>query len=102
MAYVIQTRYKADAGELHAQSRAAHLEYLSNNLDRLLAAGGLIDDDGTGGQGGVIILDTEVATLIHIHDPNRFPTGYRDACKGIDDYLYHLGILCLFCTIQIR
>jgi hypothetical protein len=59
MAYVIQTRYKADAGELHAQSRAAHLEYLSNNLDRLLAAGGLIDDDGTGGQGGVIILDTD-------------------------------------------
>ena len=72
MPYVIQTRYKADSGDLHAQTRAAHLDYLKLNLGSLLAAGGLIDDDGTGGQGGVIILDTDdrdVAESFIANDP---------------------------------
>ncbi len=72
MPYVIQTRYKADSGDLHAQTRAAHLDYLKLNLGSLLAAGGLIDDDGAGGQGGVIILDTDdrdVAESFIANDP---------------------------------
>ncbi len=72
MPYVIQTRYKADSGDLYAQTRAAHLDYLKLNLGSLLAAGGLIDDDGTGGQGGVIILDTDdrdVAESFIANDP---------------------------------
>lgn len=72
MPYVIQTRYKADTGDLHAQSRAAHLEYLKLNLGSLLAAGGLIEDDASGGLGGVIILDTDdrdVAERFIANDP---------------------------------
>ena len=72
MPYIIQTRYKADSGDLHAQSRAAHLEYLKLNLGSLLAAGGLTDDDGTGAHGGVIILDTDdrdVAESFIANDP---------------------------------
>ena len=72
MPYIIQTRYKADSGDLHAQTRAAHLEYLKLNLGSLLAAGGLIDDDGSGAHGGVIILDTddrEVAESFIANDP---------------------------------
>ena len=59
MAYVIQTRDKADYGRVRAEWRAEHLEYLNKNLHKLLAGGALIDDDGTGGHGGVIILETD-------------------------------------------
>lgn len=59
MAYVILTRDKADAGDLRARTREEHLAYLDANMDKLLAAGAMIDDDGTGGHGGVIILDTD-------------------------------------------
>lgn len=72
MPYAIVTRYKADSGDLHGQTRAAHLDYLKRNLGNLLAAGGLIDDDGSGGQGGIIILDTDdrdVAESFIANDP---------------------------------
>lgn len=59
MPYVIQTRDKPDHGQLRADTRAEHLEYLDANKGKLLAAGALIDDDGTGGHGGVIIVDTD-------------------------------------------
>ena len=42
-----------------AKTRAAHLEYLTANKHLLLAAGALIDDDGTGGHGGILIVDTD-------------------------------------------
>ena len=59
MAYIIQTRDKVDYAHVRAEWRAEHLEYLNKNLDKLLAGGALIDDDGTGGHGGVIILETD-------------------------------------------
>ncbi len=59
MAYIIQTRDKADYGHVRAEWRAEHIEYLDNNRHKLLAAGALIDDDGSGGHGGAIILDTD-------------------------------------------
>ncbi len=59
MPYVIQTQDKADSAQIRAQARPAHLEYLTRNKDQLLAAGALIDDDGTGGHGGVLIVDTD-------------------------------------------
>ena len=59
MPYVILTRDRADAGDLRAQVRDEHLAYLDANVDKLLAAGAMIDDDGTGGHGGVIIVDTD-------------------------------------------
>lgn len=59
MPYVIQTRDKADHDHVRAEWRAQHLEYLSANLDKLLAGGALVGDDGSGGHGGVIIVDTD-------------------------------------------
>jgi uncharacterized protein YciI len=59
MPYAIQTQDKAGAAQIRADNRAAHIEYLKANKHFLLAAGALIDDDGTGGSGGILIVDTE-------------------------------------------
>jgi uncharacterized protein YciI len=59
MPYAIITRDKPDSAQVRAQARRAHLEYLTANKHRLLAAGALIEDDGTGGNGGILIVDTD-------------------------------------------
>jgi uncharacterized protein len=59
MPYAIQTKDKADHEHVRAQARPAHLEYLTANQHKLLAAGALIEDDGTGGNGGILIVDTD-------------------------------------------
>ena len=59
MPFAIQTQDKPGTAQLRADTRAAHLEYLTKNKHLLLAAGALIDDDGTGGNGGILIIDTD-------------------------------------------
>lgn len=59
MPYAIQTQDKAGAAQVRADNRAAHIEYLTANKHLLLAAGALIDDDGTGGNGAILIVDTD-------------------------------------------
>ena len=59
MPYAIQTKDKPEHGQLRAELRDAHLAYLNANLGKLLAAGAVIDDDGTGGHGGILIVDTD-------------------------------------------
>jgi uncharacterized protein YciI len=59
MPYAIQTQDKAGAEKIRADNRPAHLEYLTANQHLLLAAGALINDDGTGGSGGILIVDTD-------------------------------------------
>ncbi len=59
MPYAIQTKDKAGAAKVRADNRAAHIDYLTANQHLLLAAGALIDDDGTGGNGGILIVDTD-------------------------------------------
>jgi hypothetical protein len=59
MPYAILTTDRKDAGDLRARTRDAHIEYLTANMHKLLAAGALINDDGTGGNGGILIIDTE-------------------------------------------
>ena len=59
MPYAILTTDRKDAGDLRAKNREAHLKYLDANMSRLLAAGALISDDGTGGSGGILIVDTD-------------------------------------------
>jgi uncharacterized protein len=59
MPYAIQTTDNPRSAQLRADTRAAHLEYLTKNKHLLLAAGALIDDDGTGGSGGILIVDTD-------------------------------------------
>lgn len=59
MPYVILLTDKPGQGKLRADTRAVHLDYLAANKDKLLAAGALIEDDGTGGSGSLYIVDTE-------------------------------------------
>ena len=59
MPYVIVTREKPNSLSVRTENRAVHLDYLNQHKAKLLAAGGLIEDDGTGGTGGVIIYDTD-------------------------------------------
>jgi uncharacterized protein YciI len=57
--YAILTTDKPDGAELRAKTRAAHIEYLTTHVQKLLAAGALTSDDGTGGHGGILIVDTD-------------------------------------------
>lgn len=59
MPYAIQLTDKPGSAELRAANRPAHLDYLTMHAGKLLAAGALISDDGTGGHGGIIIVDTD-------------------------------------------
>jgi hypothetical protein len=59
MPYAIITRDKPNSLQLRNEVRGPHLEYLTANADKLLAAGAQTDDDGQGGYGGIIIVDTE-------------------------------------------
>ena len=59
MPYAIETQDKPDSAELRAKVRAEHLDYLTKNKYLLLAAGAVVNDDGTGGHGGILIVDTD-------------------------------------------
>lgn len=59
MPYAILTQDKPGTAQLRADTRAVHLEYLTAHQHLLLAAGALIEDDGTGGKGGILIVDTD-------------------------------------------
>jgi len=72
MPYLIQLKDKPDSFDLRMKVRAEHLAYLDAHKAKLLAAGALIDDDGSGGFGGAIIYDSddrsEAESFIH-NDP---------------------------------
>jgi uncharacterized protein YciI len=57
--YAVMTTDKPNSLELRTRLRDEHLQYLDDNKHRLLAAGAMTSDDGSGGYGGVIIVDTE-------------------------------------------
>jgi uncharacterized protein YciI len=59
MPYAIITRDKPNSLQLRNDTRGPHLEYLTATQDKLLAAGAQVADDGQGGYGGLIIVDTE-------------------------------------------
>ena len=59
MPYVILMTDSPGTAKLRAETRAPHIEYLDANRHKLLAAGALLEDDGTGGSGSVYIVDTE-------------------------------------------
>jgi len=59
MPYIIQTVDKPDHGHIRTEVRDAHIEFLKANLDKLLAGGALLADDGGPGSGGLLIVDTE-------------------------------------------
>ena len=59
MPYAIQTLDKPGTADLRASTRPAHRDYLKAHQHLLLAAGALINDDGTGGNGGILLVDTD-------------------------------------------
>ena len=59
MPYMILMTDKPNQGELRAKTRDVHLQYLDANKDKLLAAGALTEDDGTGGNGSLYIVETD-------------------------------------------
>ena len=59
MPYAIITKDKPNSLALRERVRAEHLEYLTRHKAKLLAAGAQTDDEGAGGYGAVIIVDTE-------------------------------------------
>lgn len=59
MPYAIITRDKPNSLSRRNEARAEHLAYLTEHQDKLLAAGAQVDDEGQGGVGGIIIVDTE-------------------------------------------
>ena len=59
MPYAIITKDKPNSLALRERVRAEHLEYLTRHKAKLLAAGAQTDDEGAGGYGDVIIVDTE-------------------------------------------
>jgi len=59
MPYAIITEDRPDGLALRQQVRDEHLAYLDANKHLLLAAGAQIEDDGTGGRGGILIVDTD-------------------------------------------
>ncbi len=59
MPYAIITTDKPNSAELRAKMRDTHVQYLTANMEKLLAAGALTADDGSGGHGGILIVDTD-------------------------------------------
>jgi hypothetical protein len=85
MPYIIIARDRPGGAALRAATRPEHLAYLKEHLPRLLAAGALLNDDGTGGDGSVLIYDTEDRA-----EAERFAAGDPFAKAG------------LFATTEIR
>lgn len=48
---------KAGHGQVRADNRPAHLDYLKANLDRLMIAGPLLGDDGVTVQGSLLVIE---------------------------------------------
>jgi hypothetical protein len=57
MHFVVRCTDKPGHQEVRLANRAAHLEFLKANLDRLLMAGPTLTDDGQAMTGSVLVLD---------------------------------------------
>lgn len=60
MPYAIITRDKPCHAHLRDAHQAAHKRYLDSHCDSLLlAAGAMLDDEGSTAHGGILIIDTD-------------------------------------------
>jgi len=59
MPYIAEMTDKPDGASLRTAVRDTHLQYLDTNKRKLLAAGALLNDDGSTGTGSVYVIDTE-------------------------------------------
>ncbi|NYT75859.1 YciI family protein [Alcaligenaceae bacterium] len=59
MPYLIETFDKPGSFALRQSAREEHLQFLEENKALLLACGAKLEDDGSGGTGGVYIVNVE-------------------------------------------
>ncbi len=59
MPFAIITRDRPDMLATRTRVRDVHLQYLEANQALLLAAGALLEDDGSGGSGGILLVDVD-------------------------------------------
>jgi hypothetical protein len=64
MHFVVRCTDKPGHQEVRLANRAAHLEFLKANLDRLLMAGPTLTDDGQAMTGSVLVLDVADRTAL--------------------------------------
>lgn len=57
MAYLILTFDRAGHEHVRDATRQKHLEYLEANVDRVIAGGGLFNDEATSVVGGLLLVD---------------------------------------------
>ncbi|CAH1659402.1 YciI family protein [Chelatococcus asaccharovorans] len=79
MPYLIVTQDRADGKPIRDAHRAAHYAYLQANQGRLIASGGLQDENGQY-VGGAIILDAET-----LADAQAFADGDPFSQAGLFD-----------------
>ena len=59
MSYLIEVRDRPGCEQIRKDFQQQHLDYLDSKLELLLAAGGLLNKDGTAAQGGLFIPDVD-------------------------------------------
>jgi len=59
MPFAIIIRDRPGMLDKRNEVRPAHIDYLTANQDKLLAAGALLEDDGSGGHGGILLVDVD-------------------------------------------
>ncbi|HEY0834719.1 MAG TPA: YciI family protein [Azospirillum sp.] len=57
MIFMFHCKDKPGSADVRASSRAAHLEFLDARKDSVFAAGPLLNDDGTGMVGSLLLVD---------------------------------------------
>lgn len=59
MPFIVEATDRPDSAALRERVRPAHIAYLEANLDRLIAAGAKLDDDGVTAIGSIYIIATD-------------------------------------------
>lgn len=59
MAFLIYTQDVEGGAEIRKEQLQAHLDYLDQNVTRLIASGGIMNIEGTRPIGGLIIVDVD-------------------------------------------
>lgn len=57
MTFVLYCVDKPDHGHVRAENRPAHIDYLKENIDRIVIAGPMTSDDGETVKGSVIVVN---------------------------------------------
>ena len=62
MPYMVIADDSPDSADLRAKIRPSHIAYLEANLDKLIAAGAKMADDGVTATGSLYVIDTDSRT----------------------------------------